>query len=290
MTTTILLLILRILSNPIGNVFQKRLLGERNHPLFVNFLTFFLLAVLCLFAAPCMEWGEVSVYGIMYAILTGVFCAAGNGFMMKALHGGDLSVLGPINAYKSVVGVVMGIILLHEIPNVWGLVGIGLIIGGSYFVLDTVEGHCSLALLKNKHIRYRLLAMLLTAIEAVFYKKVILYSSPEVALCYWRCFGAAFYLIQMYTSKVGMRAAVKRLEARQLKAYAAIVLCLGTTQFAATHIFAHMNVGYAMALFQLSSIVSIVLGWRIFKERDIRKKMLGAVIMLAGSVLIILLN
>ena len=51
-----------------------------------------------------------------------------------------------------------------------------------------------------------------------------------------------------------------------------------------------MNVGYALALFQLSTIISIFLGYRIFKEQNIKKKLLGAVIMIAGSVVIILLN
>ncbi len=289
MTTTLLLLLLRILSNPIGNVFQKKLAERQNHPLFVNFFTFLLLAVLSLVAAPWADWTVVSIHSLKYATLAGVFCAVGNSFMLKALRGGDLSVLGPINAYKSVIGVVMGIILLGEMPNVWGLVGMGLIIGGSYFVLDTVEGRCSPALLRNSHIRYRLLAMLLTAIEAVFIKKVILYSSPLVSFFFWSWFGAAFSLLLCLT-KVNIRHEMERLKRRHLRAYLAIVLCLGTTQFTAGYIFARMNVGYALALFQLSSIVSIVLGWRIFRERDIRKKLVGAVIMLLGSTILILLN
>lgn len=61
-------------------------------------------------------------------------------------------------------------------------------------------------------------------------------------------------------------------------------------QYTTNYVFAHMNVGYALALFQLSTVVSIFLGWRIFNETDIRKKLLGAVIMIAGSVMIILLN
>lgn len=51
-----------------------------------------------------------------------------------------------------------------------------------------------------------------------------------------------------------------------------------------------MEVGYALALFQLSTIVSIFLGYRIFKEENIMKKLIGSVIMVAGSVMIILLK
>lgn len=118
--------------------------------------------------------------------------ALGNGFLVKALQKGDLSVLGPINSYKSVIGIVVGIILLGEIPNRWGVLGIALIIYGSYFVLDTTEERFSFALLKKSEIQFRLWAMILTAIEAVLVKKVILVSSTTVAFISWCWFGAVF--------------------------------------------------------------------------------------------------
>ena len=59
---------------------------------------------------------------------------------------------------------------------------------------------------------------------------------------------------------------------------------------ATNYVFDHMEVGYALALFQLSTIVSIFLGYRIFKEENITKKLIGSVIMVAGSVMIILLK
>jgi drug/metabolite transporter (DMT)-like permease len=59
-----------------------------------------------------------------------------------------------------------------------------------------------------------------------------------------------------------------------------------TTNFALDHI----PVGYALSLFQLSTIVSVLLGHRIFKEQDIYKKLIGSVIMMIGSIVIILLK
>ena len=51
-----------------------------------------------------------------------------------------------------------------------------------------------------------------------------------------------------------------------------------------------MNVAYALALFQLSAVVSVVLGHRIFAEKEIFKKTMGSLIMIAGAVLIVLYN
>jgi hypothetical protein len=50
--------------------------------------------------------------------------------------GACLSVLGPINAHKSVVGLVLGIFLIGEVPTLLGAAGVLLILAGSYFVVE----------------------------------------------------------------------------------------------------------------------------------------------------------
>lgn len=188
MLITTIAVIARIISNPLGNVFQKKLTQNGKHPLIVNFITYLLLAFISLFFIRGIDLGSLSVSFWIYSLLGGIAGAVGNGFLVKALESGDLSVLGPVNAYKSVVGLIVGIIILKEIPGIWGLAGMLLIIGGSYFVLDTLEERFSWALLKRKDIQYRLWAMILTAIEAVFIKNVIIESNPVIAFISWCVF------------------------------------------------------------------------------------------------------
>ena len=290
MLATTFSLLLRILSNPIGNVFQKKLTEQQNHPLLVNFLTFFILSIFCIVPALQQNWEQVSRLSWHYGIIAGIFGAIGNGFLVKALQRGDLSIFGPINSYKSVVGILIGIIFLHEIPSVWGIVGIVLIIYGSYFVLDTMKERFSWNLLRNKEIQYRIWAMILTAIEAVFIKKVILYSSTTVSFIFWCWFGALFSFVLLFFFKVSLIKEIRQVKLHHFMTYGFLVLSIGTMQYTTNYVFSHMNVGYALALFQLSTIISIVLGYRIFKEKNIKKKLLGAVIMVIGSVMIILLN
>lgn len=290
MLVTTISLLLRILSNPIGNVFQKKLTEQNNHPLLVNLLTFSILGILCIVPALQQDWGQVSYLSWYYGVIAGIFGAVGNGFLVKTLQGGDLSILGPINSYKSVVGILIGIVFLHEIPSIWGIIGIALIIYGSYFVLDTMKERFSWSLLKNKEIQYRIWAMILTAIEAVFIKKVILYSSTIVSFIFWCWFGAFFSFVLLFFFKVRLIKEIKQVKLHHLLTYGFLVLSIGTMQYTTNYVFSHMNVGYALALFQLSTIISIFLGYRIFKEQNIKKKLLGAVIMIAGSVVIILLN
>ena len=282
--------LLRIISNPLGNVFQKQLTSKENHPLLINFLTYLLLAILCIFITALVHWYKLPGQFWLYSILAGIAGASGNGFLVKALQKGELSVLGPINSYKSVIGIIVGIFLLGEIPNVWGILGIALIIGGSYFVLDTTEDRFSWALLKRPEIQYRIWAMILTAIEAVFIKKIILASSATIAFISWCWFGTLFSFVFLFLNRVKLKDEIRKVTSRDLHKYVYLVICIGTMQFTTIYAFEHMPVGYALSLFQLSIIVSVLLGHQVFKEQDIRKKLTGSVIMITGSIVIILLK
>ena len=286
-TTAVLL---RMLSNPLANVFQKQLTAKQHHPLLVNFLTYLLLAVFCIFIALTIPWQQLPFDYWLYSTLAGIAGAVGNGFLVKALHKGDLSVLGPVNSYKAIVGMIIGIFLLAEVPNLWGLLGVILIVYGSYFVLDTTSDRFSWALLKRPEIQFRIWAMILTAIEAVFIKKIILASSTTAAFISWCWFGTFFSFLLLVLYRLKIKTAISNLNTQDIGKYFLLVICIGTMQFTTTYTFDHMPVGYALSLFQLSTIVSVLLGYRIFREQDIRKKLLGSIIMIVGSVIIILLK
>lgn len=283
-------ILLRILSNPLGNAFQKQLTAKKNHPLVVNFLTYLILSLACIFVALGIKWQELPAEFWYFSVLGGIAGSLGNGFLVKALQKGDLSVLGPINAYKSVIGIVGGILLLNEIPNIWGVLGISLIIYGSYFVLDTTDERFSWKLLRKSEIQFRIWAMILTAIEAVFIKRIILVSSPTIAFVSWCWFGAIFAFVLLKVYKLNLKKEFNKVTRSNLRKYALLVVCIGTMQYSTNYAFDQIPVGYALSLFQLSILVSVFLGHRIFKELGIRKKLIGSAIMIIGSVLIILLQ
>lgn len=285
----LLAVLLRIVSNPLGNVFQKRLTTAGHNPLLVNVLTYLLLAVVSLFWAINVPWLQLSGRFWLYSVLAGLAGALGNGLLVRALQTGDLSVLGPINAYKSVVGIAGGFLLLGEIPTGWGLLGIALIICGSYFVLDTTTDRFSWRLLAQPAIQFRLWAMVLTAIEAVLIKRVITTSSTTVAFLSWCWFGVLFAGLFWAVSTNDKQRQLSRITPADGLTYLWLIGSIGVMQFTTTYAFGHMPVGYALALFQLSTLVSVFFGHRFFNETGIRQKLLGSAIMLIGSVIISLL-
>lgn len=283
MIGTLTALFLRVVSNPLANVFQKKICAE-NSSLLCNFYTYFILGILCIPFALSIDWVSLPTEFWIYAFVAGFLCSVGNACLVKALQIGELSVLGPINSYKCIVGMLVAIIVLHEIPSILGILGVVLIIWGSWFVFDTQKEGFSLELFKRKDILLRFAALFLMGIEAVFLKKVILLSSPVISFMLWCWAGAffAFWLIIFFKTKF--------LPIRKIDISKYFVVCsmLATMQLTTNYVFKHMEVGYALALFQLSTLVNLLFGYKFFHETDMKKKLIGTLIMIVGSVIVIL--
>jgi drug/metabolite transporter (DMT)-like permease len=287
---TLFAVIIRILVNPFSNVLQKQITIKGQHPLFINLFTYLALAII-----STVFIFDVSVQSLdssfwWYSLAGGITGALGNGFIIKALEKGDLSVLGPINAYKSIIGMVFAYLLIKEVPNTLGLLGMALIIIGSYFVLDTTEEKFSWKLFKTPAIQYRLAALILTGIQAVLDKKVIEHSNLEIAFAGWSIFGAGFSFVFILFTKVSIKQEINKFNTSILLKYALLVTTVGLMLASTNYTLSHMPVGYALALFQLSILLSVVLGHRLFNELHLAKKLMGASIMIIGSAMIILLK
>lgn len=287
---TLLAVIIRILVNPFSNVLQKQITLKGQHPLFINLATYTLLAFISVFLIYDISIQSLDTEFWIYSIAGGITGALGNGFIVKALEKGDLSVLGPINAYKSIVGMLFAFIIIREVPNIWGLMGMGFIIVGSYFVLDTTEEKFSWQLFKTPAIQYRLAALVLTGIQAVLDKKVIEHSNLEIAFAGWSIFGAGFSFVFILFTTVSIQKEFKIVDRAILVKYFFLVLTVGLMLASTNYTLSHLPVGYALALFQLSILLSVVLGHRFFNELHLFKKLMGATIMVIGSALIILMK
>ena len=279
----IVFLIIRIVSNPIANVFQKKLAVE-NSSLTINFYTYILLSLCCLPFINLVFNQSYSLYFWFIVFMCGFLCTLGILCIIKAINIGELSVVGPINSYKSIVGLVASLLLLREIPSLFGLFGIFLIICGSKFIFVSSKEGFSFKLFKRKDIQFRLIALILTGIEAAFLKQIIIMSSVEAGFILW-CFMGAFwsFIFLLFTKK--NFALTKK---SNYFSVIFIALCLGLMQYSTNFVFEKMNVAYALALFQLSSLVTVFLGYEVFKEKNFKEKIIGTCIMIIGSCFIIL--
>jgi len=278
---TSIVIIIRIITNSLTGVFQKKLTLKKETPAIVNFNNYFILAFISLITLFFIPKPELKDGFFIFAILGGITGAICNYFMVEALKYGKLSILGPINSYKAIVGMIFAIFLLGEFPNILGLIGVVLIILGSYFIFDTLN---FLEIFKKKEVRYRFYALVFSAIEAVFIKKVILLSSVPISVIISFILGAFFSYLILAKDKIKP---IKIPQQSVLIFYILSALSFGLMTITTAYVFKHIDVAYALSLFQLSVILNIILGWKIFREKDILKKLIGAFIIITGAIIII---
>lgn len=277
----IIAILFRIFSNSFSNVFQKKLTKSGEAATCINCINYILMSLISIPLLLLVNFSLITPEFWLYAIAGGITGAIGNCFMVLALKQGELSVLGPINSYKAIVGMIFGIFLLHEYPNIYGLLGIGLIIIGSYFILESPKA------LLRKDIQYRIYALIFTAIEAVFIKKVIILSSIASSFIISSFLGAIFsYLIMRILENEKLHIPTKKNSIM----YISTTLCFAIMTFTTAYVFKYMNVGYALSLFQLSIILNVILGYKLFNEKKLIKKLLGSLIILIGSAAILILG
>lgn len=275
----IIAILFRIFSNSFSNVFQKKLTKSGEAATCINCINYILMSLISIPLLLLVNFSLITPEFWLYAIAGGITGAIGNCFMVLALKQGELSVLGPINSYKAIVGMIFGIFLLHEYPNIYGLLGIGLIIIGSYFILESPKA------LLRKDIQYRIYALIFTAIEAVFIKKVIILSSIASSFIISSFLGAIFsYLIMRILENEKLHIPTKKNSIM----YISTTLCFAIMTFTTAYVFKYMNVGYALSLFQLSIILNVILGYKLFNEKKLIKKLLGSLIILIGSATILI--
>ena len=283
MWETLLALFVRIFSNPAANVIQKKL-SENNSAIVINTYSYAFLTLFCLYFLITNDWSVYAFSYWGYVGLAGILCTLGSVCLIKALQYGEMSVLGPINSYKCIVGLVIGYFMLGEIPNIMSVLGVLLIIFGSWFIFDTVKEGFSFRLLLRKDIILRFCALIFTGCEAVVLKKVILMSSAWESFILWCLSGLVFslFLAGVFKKKF------YTLSKEYLSGTFLIAVCLGLMQYSTNIVFKHLNVGLSLALFQLSSIVAVLSGYYMFKEGSLVKKLTGSLIMIAGSALILI--
>jgi drug/metabolite transporter (DMT)-like permease len=281
----------RIISNPLSNVFQKKLTGNSASPVFIILITHVLLSLVMLpilFRLLPLQLNFDFYLNIFFCVLLAI---AGNTLIVAALQITDLSILGPINAYKSIVSLLLGIFLLGEIPTLMGAAGILLILIGSYFFIDQgtkkTEKNSFVHFFKDKGVQLRFAALVLSATEAVFLKKALLLSSPLITFVFWCILGAAAsMLFSLFALKSRIFSQLDTVKQRT-STYLLLALTTGLMQFSTLYTFGVLQVGYSLALFQTSALLSVFFGYKFFREQNILQRLFGASIMVLGAILIV---
>ncbi len=279
----------RVVANPCSNALQKWLVSRGFPAPVLLAATHAGLSVLILPAlvgnritgSPAFWW---------WSLAAAALAVAANWLIIEAVHRSDLSLLGPINSYKPVVSLVPSLVLLGEWPEGMALSGIGLVLAGSLLLVDQPQtpGRGFQGLVRDRGVQLRFAALLLSAAEAVALKRALHLSDPFLTFAAWVLLGLGFSLpFALRPAAQAWRALAPRVRRSGGGGMALLILTTGLMQYCTLVTLQNMPVGVALALFQLSTLFSVVLGHAVFREPHFRRRMLGAGIMALGAAVLV---
>lgn len=270
-------------------ILYKRMLKDAEPILVVWGSTFLSLPLLGLFTfalasqIPTLDW--LFVVGVIGSASLNVIAHLAS---TRALKLADASLVTPLLIFSPVFTLLISAVFLSEIPSTRGLLGVGLVLLGAYWLNRSSETGWlapfkSLAITPG--VTLVLLAGLLWAITPLFEKIAILHTNPESPR--FAAFAATTLLVFILTPAVivrGKSAIVKlSLHRRELiltGLIAGVAPVLGYTAFSLG------LVGYVTTLFKLSTLMTVIWSFLFLKERGLAQRLPGSLVMVIGAILI----
>jgi len=278
----------RLLFSAFSNVFQKQLTHRGLHPFFIVFASYIVLAVICLPLLWTFNWFQLTSHFWINIFFAALLDMAGTLFLVMSLSKTDLSVFGPLNAYKVVISMLLAMIFIGEIPSLQGFFGVGVIVAGSYFLFPPKSHSGRLwHLFKQKGVQFRFLSILLFSIGTLPLKNAVIDGGALATTVFWCLIGLPLAgLAQLIFVHDNFREDLA-LARNQIYAFIYLGCLIFLMQFMTMLVFSQLLVAYSLALFQLSMVLQVFLGYRIFNEKHIMRRLTACLVMVAGSLLVL---
>lgn len=207
---------------------------------------------------------------------------------MKAIRYSDLSITVPMVAFTPLFLLITSPLIVGEFPRPFGLIGIVLIVAGSY-ILNIRERHRGYltpfrALLKERGAKLMMVVAFIWSITSNFDKLGVENSSPIFWIIAIDTFIAiAMIPIVFYKSRCGLNQnpgdLIKLIPIGLFGVLTAIFQMKAITL---------TYVAYVISIKRMSVIISALFGYLIFNEKGIEERLIGALTMIIGVLLITL--
>lgn len=272
--------------NPIIN---KRLLADTNVSVVAwagQAVGLPLLALnLLLFFRPLPRvdsWFFIGVLG------SGVFNTLAHLTATQALKEGDASLVAPLFVLSPAITLLISAITLGETPTLVPLIGVGLVILGAY-VLGLSSWRLALvplqAMLHQRALLLAILASVLWGVTPVFEKTAIQHTFPENPTA--AALSALLVLTLMLFPIMLFRSRNPFIQIRtKLRGFVSLGIIGGIAPLLGYAAFSLGLVGYVSALFKMSSVFTLVWAYIFLREKDMPRRLPGAIVMVIGTLLI----
>lgn len=251
--------------------------------LYYNLITLpFLLVGFLFYKVPAVSSYFYAIVGINVIIwLIAMF------LLMKSLQESDFSISIPLLSFTPIFLLFVSYALLREFPTNLGLVGILIVVFGSYILHISSIKHGYLeplkSIFKNKGI-YMIIAAFLFSITASLAKIGIQLSNPAYFMFIHYLFTSIILMILFFNRLKHNKIIIKQ----NLKYIFIIGISVASSELLAGTAFNSAIVPYVISLKRSNIIFSVILGFFLFKEKNFKETIIGAIIMFIGAVLITL--
>ena len=280
---------LRVILSVTANAVQKRLLLDRAGVGHTWVITYILMLVpAMIWALPLPRdigfWRDVAIGGGLDAV--------GNLAMVAALRTTDISVFGPLNALRPILALAFGWLFLAETPTAAGLAGIAVtVVGGVILFSENSESHVergrAMILRVWKAVLLRTAGLALGVVGSVFLKRAASVSTAEATVAGWITCGLICLVVCSRIRPVreeDSHLGALKAHWKWLVIHAAVFLSM---QWLTVRIFQGTLLAYSFVFFQLGMLLQVFVGRVFFKERSFVRRLVAAMVMAAGSVLIL---
>ena len=93
-------------------------------------------------------------------------------------------------------------------------------------------------------------------------------------------------IIGVFLLKAGIKNDIGTFKQRT-STYLMLAVTTGLMQLSTLYAFGVLQVGYSLALFQTSALLSVVFGYKFFREKNVVRRLVGASIMVIGAIFIV---
>lgn len=237
-----------------------------------------------LFGFDALHFAPFTTFLIYLAIdIAGITCATLLYF--RALQVSPLSLCMPFIAFTPLFLIPTGYVLLRELPSTVKLIGVLLVVLGSLvmhrhlFAISLLEP--VKAIVRERGSRYMLMVAFIFSLTNPLDAKLVRMSDAyTLAFCY------GILLTLIFAAMSIVRGADWGLVMRSVP-YWIILAGVGETAVNLLQFSSHnfIDVVITISLKRAGIVLSVLMGWLIFKERDITDKLIASTVMVAGALM-----
>ncbi len=213
-----------------------------------------------------------------------------NLLFMAAVRRSPLSLTIPYLAFTPAFTAILSLIIYQEVPSAWGWAGIFTIVLGAFFLNSGAGGPMAVirALWRERGSVYMVIVAMLWSITPMFDKDAARLTNPVWHTTMLNTGLFLAYLLILMVRREPLREVVREL--RVIPGW--VILSGAASAFAMTAQLAaykFVEIAYVETLKRAVGVLAAMgIGYFVFHEGDIRRRLVGAVVMLAGVAMILL--